>query len=48
MLAYDSFGALRPNVRESMWHPQHEHALLEEVYEVARLQYVVAGGNRFE
>ena len=25
MLAYSSFGALQPNVHESMWHRQHEH-----------------------
>jgi len=47
MLAYSSFGALQPNVHESMWHLQHEHALQEGASGVARLQYVVAGGHRF-
>jgi hypothetical protein len=47
MFAYYLFGALRPNVRESMWHLQHEHALQEEASGVARLQYAAAGGNHF-
>jgi hypothetical protein len=47
MLAYSSFGALQPNVHESMWHLQHEHALQEGASGVARLQYVVAEGHRF-
>jgi hypothetical protein len=47
MLAYSFFGALQPNVHESMWHLQHEHALQEGAAGVARLQDVVAVGRRF-
>jgi hypothetical protein len=47
MLAYYFFGALQPNVHESMWHLQHEHVLQEEASGVARLQYAVAGGSHF-
>jgi hypothetical protein len=47
MFASVSFGALQPNVRESMWHLQHGHALQEEASGVARLQYAVAEGNHF-
>jgi hypothetical protein len=48
MPAYEFFGAQLPNVHESMWRPQHEHALQEEGTGVARLQYAVAGGHHFE
>jgi hypothetical protein len=48
MLAYDLFGALRPNEHESTWPLQHEYVLQEEAAEAARLQYVVAGESHFE
>jgi hypothetical protein len=48
MLAYDFFGALRPNEHESTWPLQHEHVLQEEAAEAVRLQYAVAGESHFE
>jgi hypothetical protein len=48
MLAYDFFGALRPNEHESTWLLQHEHVLQEEAAEAVRLQYAVAGESHFE
>lgn len=48
MLAYDFFGALRPNEHESTWLLQHEHVLQGEAAEAVRLQYAVAGESHFE
>ncbi len=48
MLAYDFFGALRPNEHELMRLLQHGHVLQEGATEAARLQYAVEGVCHFE
>ena len=47
MLAYDFFGARRPNEHGSTWPLQHEHVLQEEAAEAVRLQYAAAGESHF-
>ena len=48
MLAYDFFGALRPNEHELMRLLQHGHVLQEGATEAARLQYAMEGVCHFE